>query len=158
MGVVVTATVDDGCSWKGLAISKTAGRGSNHQTPTFPFGGTTPHRKIAMVNVWLDDERDPNSPRIQELFGSEAGMIWAKTVPAAINWLKSNHVSWISLDHDLGTTATGYDVAKWIEERAYSGELTRVVWTIHSANVEGSRAMRAALRNADRIWSQHEAG
>ncbi len=111
---------------------------------------------FTMVNVWLDDERNPDDPKIQELFGSEAGMVWVKTVPAAINWLKSNDVRWISLDHDLGTTATGYDLAKWMEERAFAGELTRVTWTIHSANVEGARAMRAALRNADRFWSQHE--
>lgn len=83
-------------------------------------------------------------------------MIWVKTAQAAINRLKSNDVAWISLDHDLGTTATGYDVAKWIEKRAFDGELARVTWTIHSANVEGARAMRAALLSADRFWAQHE--
>ena len=65
-------------------------------------------------------------------------------------------VDWISLDHDLGTAATGYDVAKWIEERAYSGELQRVSWTIHSANIAGARVMRLVLQNADRFWSQRE--
>ncbi len=98
-----------------------------------------------MINVWLDDERDPNDPKIQELFGAEPGMIWVKTADAAISRLKSNSVDWISLDHDLGTSATGYDVAKWIKERAFFGELQRSLWTIHSANVAGARVMRHAL-------------
>lgn len=109
-----------------------------------------------MINLWLDDLRDPNDPRVQELFGAEPGMVWVKTADAAISRLRENSVRWISLDHDLGTTATGYDVAKWIEERAFAGELTRIAWTIHSANVEGVRAMRFALQNADRFWLQHE--
>jgi hypothetical protein len=106
------------------------------------------------MNVWLDDERDPNHPKVQELFGAEAGMIWVKTADAAISRLKTNSVVWISLDHDLGTTATGYDVAKWIEERAFSGELLPLRWTIHSANVVGTRAMRHALENADKYWDE----
>jgi hypothetical protein len=79
-----------------------------------------------MINLWLDDERDPNNMRIQELFGAESGMVWVKTVDAAICRLMSNNVTWVSLDHDLGTAQTGYDVAKWIEERAFFGELSRL--------------------------------
>lgn len=59
------------------------------------------------MNVWLDDVRDPESPQIQELFGSAPGMVWVKTADAAIARLKSNSVDWIFLDHDLGTIATG---------------------------------------------------
>lgn len=109
-----------------------------------------------MLSVWLDDVRDPDDPQIQELFGAEPGMVWVKTADAAISRLKTNSVHWISLDHDLGTTATGYDVAKWIEERANSGELSRLLWTIHSANIAGARLMRLALENADRFWSEQE--
>ena len=106
-----------------------------------------------MVNVWLDDVRDPDDAKIQELFGAEPGMIWVKTVEAAIQRLKSKQVAWISLDHDLGTTGTGYDVAVWIEARAASGELPRLAWTIHSVNGDGARRMRWALENADRSWA-----
>lgn len=106
------------------------------------------------MNIWLDDERNPDNIKIQELFGAEPGMIWCKTADAAINRLKCNSVDWISLDHDLGTTATGYDVAKWIEERAHSGELFPLQWTIHSANVIGARNMRQALENADCYWGR----
>ena len=109
-----------------------------------------------MIKLWLDDERNPDHAVIQELFGADPDMIWVKTAEAAIARLKSNAVSWISLDHDLGTAATGYDVAKWIEERAYSGELSRLTWTIHSANVVGARRMRQALENADRYWSERD--
>ncbi len=105
-----------------------------------------------MINLWLDDERDPNNRKIQELFGAEPDMIWVKTADAAISRLKSNNVAWMSLDHDLGTTQTGYDVAKWIEERAYYGELSQLTWTIHSANIEGARLMRTALEKADEYW------
>lgn len=112
------------------------------------LGGGSPF----MVTVWLDDERNPNDPKIQELFGAEPGMIWVKTADAAIARLKSNAVRWISLDHDLGTSATGYDVACWMEQRAYDGRLLRLNWSIHSANVAGARAMRQALENADRYW------
>lgn len=114
----------------------------------------TLNHEDSTLKVWLDDERDPDNIKIQELFGAEPGMIWCKTADAAINRLKSNSVEWISLDHDLGTTSTGYDVAKWIEERAHSGELFPLVWTVHSANVIGARAMRQALENADRFWGR----
>jgi hypothetical protein len=90
-----------------------------------PFSAVASAKGFTMVNVWLDDERNPNDSRIQELFGSEVGMVWVKTVHAAINRLKSNDVHWISLDHDLGTAATGYDLAKRMEERAFKGELRR---------------------------------
>ena len=109
-----------------------------------------------MIDLWLDDVRDPGDPKIQELFGAEPGMLWVRTVDAAISRLKTNNVRWISLDHDLGAAGTGYDVAKWIEARAFSGELARVAWTIHSANVEGARAMRMALQNADGFWLRRE--
>lgn len=109
-----------------------------------------------MIKLWLDDERDPNSRKIQELFGAEPNMIWVKTVPAAISRLKSGNVEYISLDHDLGTTATGYDVAKWIEEQAFNGTLNRINWAVHSMNTEGSKAIRNALLNADKYWDTNE--
>lgn len=75
-----------------------------------------------MIFGW-DDERNPGDSRIQELFGAQSGMVWGKTADIAIARLKSGSVRWISLEYDLGTRATEYDVAKWIEARAYGGEL-----------------------------------
>ena len=54
----------------------------------------------------------------------------------------------ISLDHDLGDDSkTGYDVVKWLEERAANG-LGRFVPTIiniHSANPVGRKNMEAGI-------------
>ena len=109
-----------------------------------------------MTDLWLDDERDPTDPRIQDRFNAEPDMVWVKTADAAISRLKSGGVRFISLDHDLGTTATGYDVAKWIEARAFDGDLPRLAWAVHSANIIGARAIRQALENADLYWTRDE--
>src|SRR5664279_171391 len=109
-----------------------------------------------MIDLWLDDERDPGNPQIQESFGASPEMVWVKSAHAAINRLKSGNVRSISFDHDLGTGASGYDVAKWIEERSFSGELPRIAWTVHSMNVRGAKAIRAAMLNANRFWHQQE--
>ena len=109
-----------------------------------------------VIDLWLDDVRDPGDPRIQELFGAEPGMVWVKSAHAAISRLKSGNVRSISLDHDLGQSATGHDVARWIEERSFNGELARISWNVHSTNIEGARAICATLQNADRFWSERE--
>lgn len=133
--------------------SKAAGWGSN---PHARAEMSASPEFAAMIDLWLDDERDPRNVKIQELFNADPEMLWVKTAQAAISRLKTGQVRSISLDHDLGTTATGYDVARWIEERAASGELPRLAWCVHSMNVEGVRAMRTALMNADRYWSAQD--
>lgn len=109
-----------------------------------------------MVDLWLDDERNPADPRVQEQFDAMPGMIWVKTADAAVHRLKQGAVRFISLDHDLGTTATGYDVAKWIEERAFHGRLPRLSWAVHSMNVEGAKMIRRAMQRADQYWLKRE--
>ena len=80
------------------------------------------------ISLWLDDERDPTDPNIQNGFGSLGNEIWVKTAPEAINILSGDNVTSISLDHDLGEPeaekGNGNDVATWIEEKAFHGELT----------------------------------
>lgn len=81
-----------------------------------------------------------------------------KTAQEAIALLKTGDVELISLDHDLGDEAvvgSGYQVAKWIEECAYYNQISRLLWTIHSANPVGRKNMEAALRNAWRQWDKH---
>ena len=109
-----------------------------------------------MIDLWLDDERDPNHPEIQELFNAFPGMLWVRTAEAAIAKLRTGQVRFLSLDHDLGTVLTGYDVARWIEERAFNGDLARCRWAVHSMNVEGARRIRAALCRADQFWIARE--
>jgi len=110
------------------------------------------------IELWLDDERDPESQFIQEEFGSWPGMVWVKTAWAAINRLKDGNVSYISLDHDLGPdkAGTGADVARWIEEQAFLNQIPKLVWNCHSKNPVGTKNMKAALNNAERYWSKNE--
>ena len=109
------------------------------------------------MNVWLDDERDPNDPIIQYKFGAEPSMVWVKTAHTAIQILKSGNVEYMSFDHDLGPGAgTGYEVAKWVEEQAYYGGIPRFTWTVHSANPEGSKKIVQAMQSAERFWREHE--
>ena len=109
-----------------------------------------------MIDLWLDDERDPEDRSIQEMFESFPGMLWVKTAYAAINRLKSGEVRYISFDHDLGTGPTGYDVAKWIEERAFHGDIHRIEWNVHSKNPQGAKDIISAMKNADKYWAERE--
>jgi len=70
----------------------------------------------------------------------------------------SRAVAFISLDNDLGPSwaGQGRDVAKWIEEKAYNGEIEYTHWAIHTMNMIARREMRAALGNAMRFWQEHE--
>lgn len=106
------------------------------------------------MKLWLDDERDPKSNKIQSLFGSDGDEVWVKTIEQAIYYLNQNVVESISLDHDLGYDKTGLDLANWIEEKAYNGSLERLVWSVHSLNSVGAKKITQAMRNADRYWSE----
>jgi hypothetical protein len=78
------------------------------------------------------------------------------TASEAISLLSTGKVIHISLDHDLGdehVTGSGYEVACWIEEKAFLGTLPRLTWAIHSANPVGRANMEKALNNADRYWN-----
>jgi hypothetical protein len=103
------------------------------------------------MKLWLDDVRDPKN------YHHEDGWYWVYTAPAAIAILKTGIVTEVSLDHDLGLTSVegcGYDVAKYIEEAAYFGEIKRLKWSVHSKNPIGKWRMEVALRNADKYWDR----
>lgn len=106
------------------------------------------------MKLWLDDNRDPKDPEIQELFGSDGDEIWCKTTKQAAEYLLTGKVVSISLDHDLQTRQTGYDLAKWIERRAYAGQIPKLTWFVHSKNSEGANNIRRALSNADNYWNK----
>jgi len=86
--------------------------------------------------------------------------VHVRTADEAIELLRSGRVIEISLDHDLGeeVNGTGYDVALWIEEHAFYGDLPKLKWHIHSQNNVGAERMLTALQNADRFWSDRFAG
>jgi hypothetical protein len=107
------------------------------------------------MNIWLDDLRTMPS-----------GFDYhARTATEAIRLLETGTVRRISLDHDLGDDAngTGYEVAKWIEARAFAWSqgaetgLPPLDWAIHSQNPVGLGNMTQALRNADRFWATRAA-
>ena len=111
----------------------------------------------AGIYVWLDDIRDPNNLEVQKRFGSQPGMVWAKTVDDAIKLLEQGNVVFIDFDHDLGEeNKDGYDLAKWIEQMAYENKLKPFKWTVHSLNPSGAKMIEQAMRSAERFWEQQK--
>jgi hypothetical protein len=103
------------------------------------------------IHLWLDDVRPMPT----------GFNVWAINVQEAIMWLKEGNVVEISLDHDLGPkelNGEGIDVAKYIEEAAFKGELKPLKWYVHSANPVGANNMSMALKNADKFWKEHNNG
>jgi hypothetical protein len=62
------------------------------------------------MKIYLDDIRT-----------EPEGWVRVKTAQETIELLKSNKVTELSLDHDLGDdkNGTGYDVILWIEQEVY---------------------------------------
>lgn len=107
------------------------------------------------MRLWLDDERNPKTPFIQEKFGAEPDMIWVKSANQAIMLLNGGSINYISFDHDLGEGAgNGYEVAQWIEEQAFYGRIPKLEWNIHSSNPVGAKRIRQAMLNAEKYWSR----
>lgn len=78
------------------------------------------------------------------------------TAQEAINLLKTGVVEFISFDHDLGApeNGTGYDVARWIEQAVWEGQIPMPDYDIHSANPVGARNIDRAMNSAMRAWSE----
>lgn len=104
------------------------------------------------MDVWLDDERDPTNSVVKFGFKTTGNEVWVKTAEEAIELLKTNKVISISLDYDLGTEKTGYDVAKFIEEGACNGTLDRLHTYVHSHSIDGAEKIKVALRSARTYW------
>lgn len=109
------------------------------------------------INLWLDDERNPQDPFIQKNFGSKGDEVWVKTVEEAIPYINQNNVQHISFDHDLGENIqTGQDLAKYIEEKAFNNEISPIEWRVHSQNPSGAANIVNTMRSADRFWQRHQ--
>jgi hypothetical protein len=69
------------------------------------------------------------------------------TAPETIELLKTEQVTHLSLDHDLGPpeAGTGYDVVCWIEQMVIEKAFNPPIMTIHSANPVGRQKMQAAI-------------
>ncbi len=115
-------------------------------------------RNDMTIRLWLDDERDPRDPVIQQRFGAHGDELWVRTVEQAIDVLtrEGAAVVSVSLDNDLGIPGSeneGFRVARFLEQRAGEGvappppELK-----VHSANPVRRDEMLAAFANARRYW------
>jgi hypothetical protein len=101
-------------------------------------------RNCAM-KLWVDDIRPP--PEDYDFL--------AKTYEEAVLLLQTGIITYISLDHDLGTEKTGYDIAKFIEENAINGRLPKMKCKVHSMNPIGVLNIKLALRKAYKAWNKY---
>jgi hypothetical protein len=93
------------------------------------------------MKVYLDDERP-----------APEGWTRVKTPEEAIELLKSNRVTHLSVDHDLGLSdeRTGYTVLLWIEEQVVESGFAPPPITVHSANVGARTRMDSAVESINR--------
>lgn len=95
------------------------------------------------LRVWLDDER----------LMPEGFDIHVKTSKEAIEIIRKGGVYLISLDHDLGDGGgTGYEVAKYIEEKSFNGAILPMEVRVHSANPVGRKNILMCIDNALKYW------
>ena len=98
------------------------------------------------MKLFVDDIREPPNK----------GWLTARSAEVAIEILnESNVIDTISLDHDLGTGATGYNVLCWIERKCRENPYYRPpeVIIIHTNNPVGKTKMKAVkqrLKNWER--------
>lgn len=93
-----------------------------------------------MMRIYLDDVRP-----IPE------GWEGARSYHDAIDMLKTYDVNEISLDHDLGTEETGYDVLLWIEEQVALTGYRPPEIKIHTSNSSARIKMEAAVLSIKKI-------
>lgn len=91
------------------------------------------------MKIWLDDMR-----------AAPKGWIRVTNYDDCIKILESGKVCYLSLDHDLGTLETGYDVATWIEQKVWQEAFYPPVIEVHSANPVGRKKIEAAIASIKR--------
>ncbi|MBM0417339.1 cyclic-phosphate processing receiver domain-containing protein [Aeromonas veronii] len=88
------------------------------------------------MKLYLDDER-------------KTPVGWGRVFwpDEAIAWLKTEMVTEISLDHDLGDDdrGTGYDVILWIENEVMTNNFIPPKIHVHSANVSARMKMELGI-------------
>jgi len=99
------------------------------------------------MKIYLDDVRTPPS-----------GWILTKTANGAIEYLKTDQVKQISLDHDLGDdeSGTGYDVLLWIEQQVAVTDFDPPIIFIHTSNTSAEFRMKQARRSIGNLLIQRK--
>jgi len=105
-----------------------------------------------MIKVWLDDVRP-----------APEGWVACRWPEEVIEFLKTENVEVVSLDHDLSDPfvtgqgycssvkeRTGYDVLVWIEEQVITNNFKPPEIRIHTANSSAREKMVAALTSIKR--------
>ena len=91
------------------------------------------------MKVYLDDIRE-----------TPEGWARTKTASETIELLKSDKVSCVSLDHDLGEgneQGTGNDVLVWIESQVFTNpNYIPPMIIIHTSNVSAAQKMKAGVQ------------
>ena len=94
------------------------------------------------MRLFLDDLR-PSLP----------GFVRVRTAGEAIDVLKTDRVSVVSFDHDLGEGKTGLDVVNAIEEDIVTGALDLPIMLCHSSNAPGRANIERAIAAINsRAW------
>lgn len=106
-----------------------------------------------LIDLWLDDKRDPKDPKIQSLYKAHSDMVWVKTVPDAKKILETGQVGAISFDNDLGQPEEGKHLAKWIAEQASQNTIPPLQWSVHSDNYPAKQEIISWMRTAERFWN-----
>lgn len=89
------------------------------------------------MKLWVDDVRTPPDESWQ----------WASDAENALYLLRMFHVEELSLDHDLGDGASGYDIIKWIEKRFHEESVPPPASIVtHSANPVGVENIERAVK------------
>jgi hypothetical protein len=88
------------------------------------------------MKVYLDDERETPDGWVRVYWPEEA-----------IELLKTNSVTELSLDHDLGDDehGTSYDVVLWIEEAVITQGFQPPKMKVHSANSSARHKMELGI-------------
>lgn len=105
------------------------------------------------MKLFIDDLRELNYVYPKE---NKRNWIIARNYTEAINALNKYNITFISFDHDLGIGKTGYDVAKYIEEKVYNKEMKIPDYKIHSANPVGRKNIERAMNGLKRIEQLRE--
>lgn len=97
------------------------------------------------MKVYLDDERTTPPGWIRTYWPTDT-----------IELLKSNQVTHLSLDHDLGDDerGTGYDVVLWIEEAIVTTGFTPPKIVVHSANVSARAKMELGIKEIEYLQTK----
>ena len=140
--------------------ARESGCSSSGARASLPWLGPFLTFMTTSIRLWLDDERDPRDPGIQQRFGAAGDEVWVRTVGEAIAWLERHGplVVSVSLDNDLGIPGTeneGFRSARWIEERALRGiAAPPAECKVHSANPVRRGEMLVAFANARRAMGE----